>query len=157
MRKRAVIFHYLGQPKLLKGPHIDLKIILHGQRWMLTQNQYFFSRIQFQQQFVVAWCTFFTLEFHCQPKNQCRSSSAAVPPIIAPNCVHKLRCTIQKHRLTFTMSYCTIGQANFFLENWDKLHGEVLAKSCLETNFQPIRMSFDHPSEASKLAIFKAF
>ena len=30
------------------------------------------------------------------------------PPIIAPNCVHKLRCTIQKHRrCTFSMSYCT--------------------------------------------------
>ena len=146
MRKRAVIFHYLGQPKLLKGPHIDLKIILHGQRWMLTQNQYFFSRIQFQQQFVVAWCTFFTLEFHCQPKNQCRSSSAAVPPIIAPNCVHKLRCTIQKHRRTFSMSYCTSAGSSMNTADhpdWSCLQCAIcIAKYFISYYYYKIIMSF---------------
>ena len=47
----------------------------------------------------------------------------------------------------------SLGLANFFLEKRLKLHGEVWAKSCLETNFQPIQMSFDHPSKAPKLAI----
>ena len=60
-------------------------------------------------------------------------------------------------RLKLLLVRVAIRPAQIFLENWDKLHGEVWAKSCLETNFQPIRMSFDHPSEASKLAIFKAF
>ena len=50
-----------------------------------------------------------------------------------------------------------LGLAKFFLETRLKLHGEVWAKSCLENSFQPIWISFDHPSEASKLAIFEAF
>ena len=50
-------------------------------------------------------------------------------------------------------SVLPISPAQIFLENWDKLHGEVWAKSCVETNFQPIQMSFDHPYEAPKLAI----
>ena len=54
------------------------------------------------------------------------------------------------------MAY-TVGHPKFFLENWNKLHGGVWAKMWLDTNFQPIWMSFDHASEAPKLAIFKAF
>ena len=37
---------------------------------------------------------------------------------------------------------------------WDcrlKLHGEVWAKFCLDTNFQPIQKSFDHVYEAPKV------
>ena len=47
----------------------------------------------------------------------------------------------------------TLGHPNFFLESRLKLHGEVWAKMWLDTNFQPIRMLFDHASEAPKLAI----
>ena len=46
---------------------------------------------------------------------------------------------------------CTLGQPKFFLENWDKLHGRRLAKSWLDTDFQPPRTSFDHASEAPKV------
>ena len=49
------------------------------------------------------------------------------------------------------MRACTLGQPNFFLENWDKFHGEVWAKYCLDTSFQPIRKSFDHDTEAQKV------
>ena len=47
--------------------------------------------------------------------------------------------------------------AQIFLENWNKLHGQLWAKTWLDNNFQPIWMSFDHASEAPKLAIFKSF
>ena len=47
--------------------------------------------------------------------------------------------------------WCTVGQPNFFLENWDKLHARRLAKSWQDTNFQPARTSFDHASEAPKV------
>ena len=72
-------------------------------------------------------------------------------------CGRFLRPKRPKKRNTKSTHRLTIRPAQIFLENWDKLHGEVWAKACLETNFQPIRMSFDHPSEASKLPIFKAF
>ena len=41
--------------------------------------------------------------------------------------------------------------AQIFLENWDKLHGRRLAKSWLDTNFQPPRTLFDHASEVLKV------
>ena len=44
-----------------------------------------------------------------------------------------------------------LGQPNFFCDFRLKLHGEVWAKSCLDTNFQPIRKSFDHVTEAPKV------
>ena len=46
---------------------------------------------------------------------------------------------------------CTVGQPKFFWDFRLKLHGEVWAKSYLDTNFQPIRTSFDHPSKAPKV------
>ena len=46
---------------------------------------------------------------------------------------------------------CTIGQPKFFWDFRLKLHSEVWAKSCLDTNFQPIRKSFDHVTEAPKV------
>ena len=70
-------------------------------------------------------------------------------------CFHKSLWQVRKQMIW--LGQYPLGLAKFFLENWDKLHGEVWAKSCLETNFQPIRMSFDHPSEASKLAILRLF
>ena len=71
-------------------------------------------------------------------------------------------CHVSGNNLNFSMVSLKdkgypLGQPNFFFDFRLKLHGEVWAKSCLETNFQPIRMLFDLPSEASKLAIFKAF
>ena len=67
-----------------------------------------FQQNPVQQPSVVAWCTFSTKGFHCQPKKSMPIFFSCRPPIIAPNCVHKLRCTIQKHRrCTFSMSYCT--------------------------------------------------
>ena len=44
-----------------------------------------------------------------------------------------------------------VGQPKFFWDFRLKLHGEVWAKSCLDTNFQPIRKSFDHDTEAPKV------
>ena len=44
-----------------------------------------------------------------------------------------------------------IRPAQIFLENWDKLQGRRLAKSWLDTNFQPAGTSFDHVSEAPKV------
>ena len=41
-----------------------------------------------------------------------------------------------------------LGQPNFFWDFRLHLHGEVWAKTCLETNFQPIRKLFDHVTEA---------
>ena len=52
---------------------------------------------------------------------------------------------------SFCWDHAHVGQPNFFLENWDKLHGRRLAKSWLDTNFQPARTSFDHASEAPKV------
>ena len=60
--------------------------------------------------------------------------------------------TIQKGLNELSKTLCSaIGLANFFLEKRLKLHGEVWAKSCLDTKFQPIGTSFDHPSEAPKV------
>ena len=47
---------------------------------------------------------------------------------------------------------CTMGQPIFFLENWDKLHGQHLAKLWPDTNFQPPQTSFDHTSKAPKVS-----
>ena len=55
------------------------------------------------------------------------------------------------HCTNLLLKAYTIGQPKFFLENWDKLHGRRLAKSWLDTNFQPIRKSFDHVTEAPKV------
>ena len=46
---------------------------------------------------------------------------------------------------------CTLGQPKFFSESRLKLHGEVWAKTRLETNFQPFLKSFDHASKAPKV------
>ena len=50
-----------------------------------------------------------------------------------------------------TLWLLSIGQPNFFWDFRLKLHGEVWAKTCLETNFQPIPKSFDHVTEAPKV------
>ena len=47
---------------------------------------------------------------------------------------------------------CPVGHLKIFLESRLKLHGGVWVKMWRDTNFQPIQMSFDHPSEAPKLA-----
>ena len=44
-----------------------------------------------------------------------------------------------------------LGQPNSFLENWDKLHSEVLAKMWVDTKFYRIPATFDHASEALKV------
>ena len=44
-----------------------------------------------------------------------------------------------------------LGQPNFFCDFRLKLHGEVWAKTCLDTNFQSIPKSFDHVTEAPKV------
>ena len=41
--------------------------------------------------------------------------------------------------------------AQFFLENWDKLHSEVLAKMWVDAKFYRIPATFDHASEALKV------
>ena len=53
-----------------------------------------------------------------------------------------------KDDLSLPDGCCTLGQPKFFWDFRLKLHGEVWAKSCLDTNFQPIRKSFDHVTEA---------
>ena len=72
-----------------------------------TQNQYFLS-----QSSSTAICSGLVYVFHPRIPLPTQKSMpiffSCRPPIIAPNCVHKLRCTIQKHRrCTFSMSYCT--------------------------------------------------
>ena len=46
-----------------------------------------------------------------------------------------------------------VGQPKFFWDFCLYVHGRRLAKSWLDTNFQPARTSFDHASEAPKLAV----
>ena len=69
--------------------------------------------------------------------------------------IHHIYCTFHSLRCKqfITGAHMDTRPGQIFMKNWDKLHGEVWAKSCLEPIFQPIRMSFDHPSEAPKLAI----
>ena len=72
-----------------------------------TQNQYFLSESS-----STAICSGLVYVFHPRIPLPTQKSMpiffSCRPPIIAPNCVHKLRCTIQKHRrCTFSMSYCT--------------------------------------------------
>ena len=50
----------------------------------------------------------------------------------------------------FRQAYCVVGQPNF-LENWDKLHSEVLAKMWVDAKFYRIPATFDHASEALKV------
>ena len=47
-----------------------------------------------------------------------------------------------------TLRSWVLGQPKFFSESRLKLHGEVWAKTHLETDFQPISKSFDQASEA---------
>ena len=51
----------------------------------------------------------------------------------------------------FCVEKCTVGQPKFFWDFRLQLHGEVRAKTCLETNFQQIQKSFDHVTEALKV------
>ena len=44
-----------------------------------------------------------------------------------------------------------LGQPKFFSEKRLKLHGELWAKTWLDTNFQPLPKSFDHVYEAPKV------
>ena len=63
-----------------------------------------------------------------------------------PNFTMEFEAEIPKK---FGLAYCTLGQPKFFWDFGLKLHGEVWAKTCLETNFQPIPKSFDHVTEAA--------
>ena len=65
-----------------------------------------------------------------------------------------LKCTAAIHKLARVKKLPGTRSrrpANFILENWDKLHSWLWAKSWLDTNFQPIRKSFDHVYEAPKV------
>ena len=66
--------------------------------------------------------------------------------------MERKRFEIFFNSLLFLGNYATtLGQPNFFWDFRLKLHGEVWAKTYLETNFQPIPKSFDHVTEAPKV------
>ena len=52
---------------------------------------------------------------------------------------------------TILAHHGTVGQPKFFWDIRLNLHGEVWAKTCLETNFRPIPKSFDHVTEVPKV------
>ena len=68
--------------------------------------------------------------------------------IVSPAWVFRTDVTCLKH---YSYQEMCSRPAQFFLENWDKLHGRRLAKLWLDTNFQPPQTLFDHASEALKV------